>query len=50
MLHYANGDKLDGTWKNDMIHSRGILYYVNGDNYDGEWEDDKRSGKGIYLR
>lgn len=46
MLHYANGDKLDGIWKDDKICSQGILYCANGDNYDGEWEDDKRSGKG----
>jgi len=46
VMHYANGDKYEGEWKDGNLHGKGIYYYKSGDKYDGEWADNKRNGNG----
>lgn len=55
--YYANGDKYEGDWSNDMRNGEGIdelqclgtLAYVNGDRYEGQWKDDEIAGQGMSL-
>ena len=46
-MKYANGDILDGEWKDDLKHGRGYSRTANGE-YSGEWKDNLRNGGGTY--
>jgi hypothetical protein len=39
---------LDGDWKKDQPHGKGILKYADGSSYDGGWKNGERHGRGIY--
>jgi hypothetical protein len=45
-MDYADGNKYEGDWKNDMREGTGVLEFINGDKYEGDWENDKRNGRG----
>ena len=52
-MDYANKDKYDGQWKDDMKNGNGKICYIigvftspNDDYYEGEWVDNYMSGKG----
>lgn len=45
-MYYANGDKYDGNWKNDLKDGDGTYWGANGNIYEGQWKDDKYNGKG----
>ena len=47
-MKYNNGDKYNGTWKNDKRDGKGIMEYSNGSIYDGTWKNNLKEGKGIY--
>ena len=46
VLAYANGNRYDGSWENDVISGRGTLIYADGDRYDGDWVNGKMHGSG----
>lgn len=48
-MHYANGDKYVGNWKDNKRADEGVMTYANGDKYNGNWKDNKMEGKGIYT-
>ena len=45
---YMNGDRYDGTWKNDVRDGYGTQYFASGDKYEGAWANDAMHGAGIY--
>jgi hypothetical protein len=48
-LTYANGDKYEGEWKDDLKNGQGTFTWANGNKYVGEYKDDKRNGQGTYF-
>jgi len=46
---YANGDKYEGEWENNLKHGEGTYIWANGDKYEGEWKDGKKHGDGTYT-
>jgi len=55
-LNYANNDKFEGNWVDDMPNGLGIAssntigkyIYSNKDVYEGEWKNGKKEGKGKF--
>ena len=45
---YMNGDRYDGTWKNDVRDGYGTQYFASGDKYEGAWANNAMYGAGIY--
>ena len=45
---YMNGDRYDGTWKNDVREGNGTLYMASGDKFKGAWANDAMHGAGVY--
>ena len=39
-LMYANGDKYEGQWCNDMRCGLGTLLFADGSSFVGQWIDD----------
>ena len=48
-MKYNNGDKYNGTWKNDKREGKGIMEYYIGNKFEGNWINDKREGKGKII-
>lgn len=46
ILCYRNGEKYEGSWKQDTAHGKGSLTYAGGDKYVGEWREGKKEGLG----
>lgn len=46
VLQYRNGERYEGTWKDDTAHGKGTLTYAGGDRYVGEWCEGKKHGTG----
>lgn len=46
---FANMDKYEGEWKNDLKNGNGKLTYENGSYYEGEFSEGKKDGKGIFY-
>jgi len=54
---YANGDKYEGDWKDEMRnglgkiaeHIIGTYTTASGGRYEGQWDDDMTSGRGRFL-
>lgn len=44
-LYFANGDKHEGLWKNDMRNGKGVYYYADGRKVQGEWKNNKLQSK-----
>lgn len=45
-MQYRNGERYEGTWKDDTAHGKGTLTYAGGDRYVGEWCEGKKHGTG----
>lgn len=45
-LHYVNGEKYEGQWKNNFAHGHGSITFAGGDKYVGDWVDGKKTGVG----
>ena len=45
-MKYANGNKYEGDWKNDIREGVGIFYFSNGDYYKGEFKNNIIDGYG----
>ena len=37
VLQYVNGERYEGSWKDDKADGRGNLTYIHGDKYVGDW-------------
>jgi hypothetical protein len=46
---YANGDKYEGEWSNDLRHGYGIFTAQSGETYSGMWKHGHKEGKGKLL-
>ena len=38
-MHFKNGDKYEGDWKNDIKEGKGIYFFNNGDKYEGDFKN-----------
>ena len=47
MINFANGDRYEGEFYNNLPNGYGIYYDSNGDKYEGEFIDDRYDGYGI---
>ena len=36
-MHFSNGDRYEGDYKNDLQEGFGVMFYLNGDRYEGYW-------------
>lgn len=45
-LHYANGDKYEGSFQNGQKEGKGKYTHVSGSIYFGNWRGDKKDGQG----
>jgi hypothetical protein len=56
MFSYANGDKYDGEWTDDIkgptgntkANSIGAYNYINGNKYEGDIDGNAKTGKGVF--
>ena len=60
---WENGDKYEGTWKDNKRQGKGTMIYGNskvwhglgsftyskGDKYVGWWDENKKSGEGVFI-
>ena len=46
---FSNGDKYEGSWKNDLKHGQGLSTYNSGDAYLGEFKNNTKHGYGNYF-
>ena len=45
---YANGNRYDGEWRDDLTEGRGtMIYHPSGNKYEGGWLAGRRHGKGV---
>jgi hypothetical protein len=49
IMTFANGDKYNGEWKNDIIEGKGVFIWANGDIYEGRWKNCNRYGNGKMI-
>ncbi len=35
VYHYANGEKYDGLFSEDLLHGYGVYYFIGGHIYEG---------------
>jgi len=45
-LHYSNGNKYIGLFKNGVPNGQGSMFYANGNRYQGNFENNLKSGEG----
>lgn len=48
-MHYSNGDRFKGHYKNGQRHGYGQLTFKNGNILEGNFKQDKIAGKGFLL-
>ena len=48
IMQYANGDKYEGNWLNNVKNGNGTMEYHDGTKYEGEWLNDLREGQGKF--
>lgn len=48
ILSWRDGEKYDGTFKDDELDGTGVYYYANGDRYEGQFKNGVKHGRGIY--
>ena len=48
--NYLNGDKYEGSWKDQKRNGIGTCYYTNKEKYDGEWANNMKNGHGKFER
>ena len=41
----ANGQRYDGSWKNNRKDGSGNMRFPDGGSYDGDWRDDRATGR-----
>ena len=46
-MHYNNGDRYEGYFKNNNIEGTGIYYYNNGNYFLCSWISNRSFGKGV---
>lgn len=46
---WANGEKYEGYWKDDMRSGEGTNYFTSGAIHKGQWKLDKKNGFGTYT-
>ncbi len=47
VMHYPDGAKYDGEFRDGKINGKGSYFYKNGDRFVGEWAREKKHGKGV---
>ena len=46
---WANKDRYEGNWKDDLHDGKGELTWHDGTQYEGDWKEGKRHGTGTYY-
>ena len=46
---WTNGDRYEGSLKENKRHGKGIFVWANGHRYDGHWEQDEPTGQAAIL-
>jgi len=46
-MTWPDGDRYEGSFKNDNFHGHGSYEYADGSKFIGEFVDGKREGKGV---
>ena len=49
MNTFADGNRHEGEYENDMLEGKGVFYYKNGDKFEGTWEDNNKHGVGKFT-
>jgi len=49
MYCFANGDRYEGEWKDNLIHGQGTFTQSRGDVYTGDFVAGKPHGRGVYY-
>ena len=47
LCRYPNGDRYEGSWRDNLKDGRGIYYYADGGKFEGEFFQGERSGVGL---
>lgn len=48
-IRFANGERFDGAWKDDLPHGLGEFWFANGDYYQGDVANGRMEGEGTYV-
>lgn len=46
---YPDGDKFEGTFRNELKNGRGVYYFRYGGRFEGIFKDDQENGKGVLF-
>ena len=46
---FADGERYEGQWKNNMKHGQGIFTFADGNVYEGEYKHGRREGQGRFT-
>ena len=49
-MHYNDGDRYEGDWRNNKREGKGIYYYNNGNREIGDYLDNKEIGTHVVLK
>ena len=46
---WPNGQRYEGSWKDELFNGKGTYTWPDGTGYQGEWRDSLKHGKGRYV-
>ncbi len=46
---WANGDRYEGYWQDDLQHGQGTYTWSDGSGYQGEWFEGKKHGRATFI-
>ena len=45
-IHFGDGTKYDGNWRDGYKEGKGTMAYASGSKYVGAWQNDMKNGEG----
>ena len=48
-IHYPDGSKYIGAFRNNLKDGAGTFTFADGSSYTGEWKDDLKHGRGTFT-